>query len=176
MRLLPISPSTHVLRSIICRPEPGLWRPAFSPIGEQNLALLDIVRSLPHANSFTHYSTPPDIIIIYVFDNHHHRTLSYLYSFFAGQCLRPKRIYPPAGPPIPLPDHPPRSAIGPCVACIARYCMRTRASSVFALCTNFFARLCQNMLQIILCYVEKICYIKNASYSLLCFKALKKFG
>ena len=30
------------------------------------------------------------------------------------------------------------------------------------------------MLQIILCYVEKICYIKNASYSLLCFKALKE--
>ena len=107
MRLLPISPSTHVLRSIICRPEPGLWRPAFSPIGEQNLALLDIVRSLPHANSFTHYSTPPDIIIIYVFDNHYHRTLSYLYSFFAGQCLRPKRIYPPAGPLIPLPEHHP---------------------------------------------------------------------
>ena len=107
MRLLPISPSTHVLRSIICRPEPGLWRPAFSPIGEQNLALLDIVRSLPHANSFTHYSTHRDIIIIYVFDNHYYRALSCLYSSFAGQCLRPKRIYPPAGPPIPLPDHSP---------------------------------------------------------------------
>ena len=69
---------------------------------------------------------------------------------------------------------PPRSAIGPCVACIAGPVGALVHPAFFALCTNFLARLCQNMLQIILCYVEIICYIKNASYSLLCFKALKK--
>lgn len=34
--------------------------------------------------------------------------------------------------------------------------------------------LCQNMLQIILCYVARICYITNDIYSLICFKALKR--
>lgn len=56
------------------------------------------------------------------------------------------------------------------------YCTACRLvhPAFFALCTKFFAWLCQNMLQIILCYVGRICYIKNDIYSLICFKAMKR--
>lgn len=51
-----------------------------------------------------------------------------------------------------------------------------RASGLFCTLHQKIPRLCQNMLQIILCYVAAICYIKNDIYSITCFKALKRNG